>query len=171
MSLADPVVESESNEEGQSESALLALEVSLEGGTSDAEQASPSNEPEGNTMAQAPDVQSAPQTEGSDQTVLENPLTQTEASEVAAEEDVAALELESAASAEAVASDGMEAQEQAEAGAGSRPQTAEAWAEVVPEPEEVAQLRTGNPALLQEVWEQKWSKSWSSSRLSWTTPT
>ena len=47
----------------------------------------------------------------------------------------------------------MEAREEAEAGAGSRPQTAEAWAEVVPEPEEVA-IRTENPALLQEVWEQ-----------------
>ena len=39
--LADPVVQLESIEEVQNESALLASEVSPEGGTSDAEQASP----------------------------------------------------------------------------------------------------------------------------------
>ena len=153
--LADPVVESESNEEGQSESALLALEVSPEGGTSDAEQASPSNEPEGNTMAQTQDVQSELQSDQAEQTVVDIAIPETAALEVETKEDVAALELEPAASSEAVTPDGMEAQEEAEAGADSRPQTAEAWAEVVPDPEEVAQLRTENPELLQEVWEQK----------------
>ena len=106
-------------------------------------------------MAQMPDVQSEPQSDQAEQTVVDIAISETDASEVETKEDMAALELEPAASSEAVTPVEMEAREEAEAGAGSRPQTAEAWAEVVPEPEEVVQLRTENPALLQEVWEQK----------------